>query len=72
MMPLFYEELRRVARQLLQLDAEQGCMVEPRFFGALSIEESTEAVGTSPDPLKRHWSSARIWLYQRLNANAQI
>jgi RNA polymerase sigma factor (sigma-70 family) len=53
------------------LDAEQGRIVELRFFGGFSIEETAEVLGISPATVKRHRSTARIWLYQQLNGEAR-
>jgi RNA polymerase sigma factor (TIGR02999 family) len=70
--PVDLLDLDRALTALSKLDPEQAQIVEMRFFGGLSIEESAEALGISPATVKRHWSSARIYLYQQLNANAPI
>jgi RNA polymerase sigma factor (TIGR02999 family) len=51
---------------LTALDPEQGRIVEVRFFGGLSIEETAEALGLTPARVKREWNVARAWLYRRL------
>jgi len=48
-------------------DPESARVVELRYFGGLSIEETAEALGTSPSSVTRLWSFARAWLYRRLN-----
>ncbi len=48
--------------RLAQLDARQSRIVELRFFGGLSVEDTAEALGTSPRTVKREWRSARAWL----------
>ena len=48
--------------RLAALDAGQARIVELRFFGGLSIEETAEAMGISPATVKRHWAVARAWL----------
>jgi|SRR5450631_1720845 RNA polymerase sigma factor (TIGR02999 family) len=53
---------------LAAIDAQQGQVVELRFFGGLSIEETAEALGISPATVKRDWSTARVWLYRELDA----
>jgi RNA polymerase sigma factor (TIGR02999 family) len=53
---------------LAAIDAQQGQVVELRFFGGLSIEETAEALGISPATVKRDWSTARVWLYRELEA----
>jgi RNA polymerase sigma factor (TIGR02999 family) len=52
--------------ELTALDAEQGRIVEMRYFGGLSIEETAEALGVSPATVKREWSTAKAWLYRRM------
>jgi RNA polymerase sigma-70 factor (ECF subfamily) len=69
--PVDLLDLDRALTELTHLDAEQGRIVELRFFGGLSIEETAEVLGISPATVKRHWSTARIWLYQQLNGEAR-
>jgi RNA polymerase sigma factor (TIGR02999 family) len=52
--------------RLAQLDAGQARIVELRFFGGLSIEETAEAMDLSPATVKRHWAVARAWLAKEL------
>lgn len=52
--------------QLAKLDAQQARIVELRFFGGLSIEETADVVGVSPATVKRDWAAARIWLHREL------
>jgi RNA polymerase sigma factor (TIGR02999 family) len=54
--------------RLAALDAGQARIVELRFFGGLSIEETAEAVGVSPATVKRHWARARAWLARELES----
>jgi RNA polymerase sigma factor (TIGR02999 family) len=68
--PVDLLDLDRALTELSRLDAEQGRIVELRFFGGLSIEETAEVTGSSPATVKRDWSTARLWLYQRLNGEA--
>ena len=56
------EALERLAR----LDPEQARLVELRFFGGLTIEETAEAMDISPATVKRHWTVARAWLAREL------
>lgn len=44
-------------------------LVECRFFGGLTIEETAEALGTSPATVKRDWAAARTWLYRELHGD---
>jgi RNA polymerase sigma factor (TIGR02999 family) len=52
---------------LAQLDREQSQIVELRFFGGLSIEQTAELLGLSPATVKRHWATARVWLHRELS-----
>jgi RNA polymerase sigma factor (TIGR02999 family) len=52
--------------RLATLDAEQATLVELRFFGGLSVEETATALGISPATVKRHWAIARAWLLREL------
>src|SRR5579859_7288177 len=65
--PVDLLDLDRALTELSHLDAEQGRIVELRFFGGFSIEETAKVLGIAPATVKRHWSTARIWLYQQLN-----
>jgi RNA polymerase sigma factor (TIGR02999 family) len=56
--------------RLEQLDPEQARLVELRFFGGLTIEETAEAMGTSPATVKRHWTVARAWLARELEGSS--
>lgn len=55
-------------RRLEAVDPRQGRVVELRFFGGLSIEESAEALGVSTATVKREWRMARAWLRRQLGA----
>lgn len=52
--------------RLAALDERQARVVECRFFGGLTEEETAEALGTSTRTVKRDWAKARSWLYQAL------
>jgi RNA polymerase sigma factor (TIGR02999 family) len=58
-------------KQLGQLDARQSQIVELRFFGGLSEEETAEVLGISARTVKRDWRLARAWLYERLAAEGK-
>ena len=49
-----------------KLDARQARVVELRFFGGLSVEETAAALGISAMTVKREWVTARAWLFHRL------
>ncbi len=52
--------------KLAALDPEQARIVELRYFGGLSVEETAEALGISPATVKRRWTSARAFLASEL------
>jgi RNA polymerase sigma-70 factor, ECF subfamily len=58
--------LDEALERLLRLDARQGRIVECRFYGGLSVEETAEALGISPATVKREWALARAWLNREL------
>jgi RNA polymerase sigma factor (TIGR02999 family) len=51
---------------LAELDPRQAKIVELRYFGGLSIEETAEVVQLSPATVKREWAGARTWLRREL------
>ena len=55
-------------RQLAVLNDRLAEVVELRFFGGLTIEETAEALDVSPSTVKRDWSKAKAWLYRELHA----
>ena len=52
---------------LERFDAEKARIVELSYFGGLNIEETAEALGSSPATVKRHWQVARTWLHDALS-----
>ncbi len=60
--------LDEALQRLQQVDERLARVVECRFFGGMSIEETAEAVGTSPATVKRDWTVARAWLNRALDA----
>lgn len=59
--------LDRALDELAKLDPQQAEIVELRFFGGRSIEETAEALGLSPATIKREWTLARMWLYRAIH-----
>jgi RNA polymerase sigma factor (sigma-70 family) len=53
--------------RLRALDERQVRIVECRFFGGMSIEETAAALGISPATAKRDWTAARAWLNRELS-----
>ena len=58
--------LDEALERLAALDPEQARLIELRFFGGLTIEETAEAMAISPATVKRHWTIARAWLAREL------
>jgi len=56
--------------ELAKLDPQQSRIVELRFFGGLSIEETSDVLKLSPRTVKRHWASARAWLHHQISATS--
>ena len=56
---------------LAKLDAQQARIVELRFFGGLSVEETADALSISPATVKRHWTIAKAWLLRELQRTNQ-
>jgi RNA polymerase sigma factor (TIGR02999 family) len=53
-------------KSLAEMDEHQARIVELRFFGGLSIEETAEVLGISPATVKRDWAVSKAWLYREL------
>ena len=49
--------------RLATLDLQQSRVVELRFFGGLTIEETAEVLRISPATVKREWTTAKAWLH---------
>ena len=64
--PLDMIGLDTALTQLSRLDPEQAKLVELRFFGGLSVEETADVMGVSPATIKRSWSSARAFLHREM------
>ena len=58
--------------ELAKLDRQQSRIVEMRFFGGLSIDETACALNLSPTTVKRHWATARLWLHRQMNNTADL
>jgi RNA polymerase sigma-70 factor (ECF subfamily) len=53
--------------ELSRLDARQAQVVELRYFGGLTLEETARFLKISADTVSRDWNSAKAFLYQRIN-----
>jgi RNA polymerase sigma factor (TIGR02999 family) len=56
---------------LAKFDPQQSRVVELRFFGGLSIEDTAHVLGISPATVKRDWSTAKAWLHHELSRAAE-
>jgi RNA polymerase sigma factor (TIGR02999 family) len=54
--------------RLSELDARKARVVELRFFGGLSVEETAEVLKVSPNTVLREWRTAKAWLHRELSA----
>lgn len=62
--------LNAALERLERIDPDKGRLVELRYFGGLTIEETADALGSSPATVKRQWQAARIWLFDAMNGSA--
>jgi RNA polymerase sigma factor (TIGR02999 family) len=61
-------DLDNALQRLGAIDERQVRIVECRFFGGMSVEETAEALQLSPATVKRDWALARAWLNRELTA----
>ena len=61
------EALSRLSR----LSERQSRIVELRFFGGLSIDETSQVLSVSPATIERDWNIARAWLHREISGSAQ-
>lgn len=57
-------------KELAAMDSQQSRVVELKFFGGLSIDETAEVLGISASTVKRDWITARAWLFRELDRSA--
>ena len=58
--------LDEALHELEKIDSQQSRIIELRYFGGLTIEETAMAMDISPATVKREWAMARAWLYKAL------
>jgi RNA polymerase sigma factor (sigma-70 family) len=63
-------DLNRALQQLGALDARQEKIVEMRFFGGMSIDETAEVLGLSPATVNRDWATARLFLSRQMRGDS--
>jgi RNA polymerase sigma-70 factor (ECF subfamily) len=61
--------LDEALKSLAEIDLQQSRVVELRFFGGMTIEETAEALGLSHDMVKREWATAKAWLYREIGGS---
>ncbi|MBI3684185.1 MAG: sigma-70 family RNA polymerase sigma factor [Acidobacteria bacterium] len=59
-------DLDAALEELHKIDAQQSRLVELRFFGGLSIEETAETLGISTSTAKREWTTAKTWIRRHM------
>lgn len=59
--------LDEALKGLALIDPQQSRIVELRFFGGLSVDETAEVLSLSPATIKREWSSAKLWLHREIS-----
>ena len=59
--------LDRALKRLAELDALQAKVIELRYFGGLTVEESADVLGTSASSVARAFRLAKMWLYRELS-----
>lgn len=64
-------ELDEALEELSKFDERQSRLIELRFFGGLTIEETAVVLETSPATVKREWALARAWLSRRLSDDSK-
>jgi len=59
-------DLDEALNELAKFDPDQARIVELRYFAGLTIEETADAIKVSPATVKREWTVARAWLFDRI------
>jgi len=62
--------LNEALERLEAVDARQARIVELRYFGGLTVDETAELLDVAPVTVKRHWAFARAWLHRALSSPA--
>jgi RNA polymerase sigma factor (TIGR02999 family) len=60
--------LDEALRSLSEIDERKGKIVELRFFGGLSVDETAEVMKVAPITVIREWNKAKAWLYRELTS----
>lgn len=70
--PVEIMALDEALTKLESLDPRQGRIVEMRYFGGLTVEETADVLDISPATVKREWQIAKIWLHRALSAPGSL
>ncbi len=65
-------ELDNALKALGAVDERKGKVVELRYFGGLSVEETAEVLKVSPDTVMRDWKMAKAWLARQMSNTSQV
>ena len=63
--------LDEALRLLESLDPQKGRIVELRYFGGMSIEETAEVLNVSPRTVRREWQRSKAWLYRMISEGTE-
>ena len=55
--------------ELAEVDELKSRIIELRYFGGLTVEETAEVLGVTPVTIKRHWRMAKAWLYGKMQGD---
>jgi RNA polymerase sigma-70 factor (ECF subfamily) len=61
----------RALTALASIDARKSQVVELRFFGGMSVQETAEALKISPETVQRDWKLAKVWLLRELGGETE-
>ena len=64
--------LDEALESLSRIDSRKGRVVELRYFGGLSVEETANVLGISPETAKRDWKMAKTWLFSELTGKRNL
>ena len=64
--------LNEALTSLSKVDPRKGRVVELRYFGGLSVEETAEVLRMSPETAKRDWKMAKAWLLRELSGGRSV
>ena len=69
--PVAWESRNHLVQALTALDPPKGRVVELRYFGGLSVEETAEVLEVSPRTVKGDWQFAKVWLLREMGGGGR-